>query len=226
MSIINSIGKVFDTIIVFCIRDIPGGAGRRIRYAFYKNKFGACGRHVKIDTGVIISNPQNVFLGNNVWLDNYVILLAGKPKEDGIIIHRKQNPDYIFEEGELHIGDNVHIAPFTVLQAHGGISIEEDCGIASGAKIYSLSNHYKNLNDPADKREFVFTPLAEPSKQAYLLSPVVIRTNCAVGLNSTILPGTTLPRGAWVGVNTYIQGRSLQEDGIYAGEPGKFIKLK
>jgi galactoside O-acetyltransferase len=165
-------------------------------------------------------------LGNNVWLDHFVILLSGVPNRQGIHVFLKENPDYPFQEGQLHIGDNVHIAPFTVLQAHGGILIESDCGIASGAKIYSLSNHYRNLNNPDDKNDYVFTPLADASKQAYISSPVVIKTHCAVGLNSTILPGTTIPEGTWIGVNTSVQGRNLKPASIYAGEYAKFIKSK
>ena len=176
--------------------------------------------------GVVMENPGNIFLGDNVWIDNYVILLTGKPKKNGIKIYRKSNSEYSNGEGELHIGNNVHIAPFCVLQAHGGIAIGNNCGVAAGSKIYSYSNHYKNLNDPTDKGEYYFTPLANLENQAYILSPIVIKDNCAIGLNSVVLPGTIIPKGTWIGVNTTIQGTAIKENSIYAGDPAKFIKEK
>lgn len=218
--------KFIDTIIKYFIRNIPGGLGRKIRYFYYKDKFGRCGKNIYIDVGVIIDNPEHIFLENNIWIDNYVILLTGKPSDKGVKLFRKTNSSFIYNEGELHISKNVHIAPFCVLQAHGGISIGANCGIASGSKIYSLSNHYKNVADPEDKQEYFFTPLAEPERQSYISSAVVIQENCAIGLNSVILPGTTIPKGTWIGVNTTIAGQELKTDSIYSSDFGKFVKNK
>jgi acetyltransferase-like isoleucine patch superfamily enzyme len=40
-----------------------------------------------------------------------------------------------------------------------------------------------------------------------ILGPVVIEDYCAIGLNSTILPGATLKKGTWVGSGSVISER-------------------
>ena len=40
--------------------------------------------------------------------------------------------------GELILKDNVHVAPLSLIQAHGGVRIGKNVTIASGSKIYSL----------------------------------------------------------------------------------------
>jgi acetyltransferase-like isoleucine patch superfamily enzyme len=219
------LSRLFFAFIEDLIRNISGTLGRKIRAFYYKHRLGDCGENIFIDIGVIIADPKYVFLGNNVWLDNYVLILSGPPSGDRKI-YRKKNVNYHFNEGELHLSDNVHIAPFVVIQSHGGVSIGPNCGIASGSKIYSFSNHYKDLNYPEDPGPFHFTPLAPLQNQAYILASVVLEGDNAVGLNSVVLPGTTLPSGTWLGTGSFIQGSNSEKESIYSGDAAKFIKTK
>jgi len=207
------------------IRNISGPIGRKIRAFYYRHRLGGCGDNIFIDIGVIITEPKSVFLGNNVWLDNHVLILSGAPSGTRKI-YRKKNDKYVYNEGELHLFDNVHIAPFVVIQSHGGVFIGANSGVASGAKIYSFSNHYKDLNNLNDLGPFHFTPLAPLSNQAYILSPVVLEGDNAVGLNSVILPGTILAVGTWLGTGSFIQGSKIEKESIYSGDAAKFIKSK
>lgn len=219
------ISYFISSLIESMIRNISGGIGRKIRYSYYKRRLGGCGKNLIIDIGVIIHNPKDVYLRDNVWLDEYVIVLAGKPGESRKFL-TKENPDYKFKLGELHIDSEVHIAPFVVLQAHGGMHIGAKSGVASGAKLYSLSHHYRNLLDKTDQSDYYFTPMVPANEQFLIAAPVVIGNAAAVGLNSVILPGTTVPDGTWLGVNTSLQGKSIQPNSIYAGEGAKLLKQK
>ncbi len=221
----NKVSKIISSIIESCLRNISGGLGRWMRYHYYKRRLGGCGKNVVFDIGVNIQSPKSVFLADNVWLDNYVIIIAGSanPKNK---IKFKENASYQYKIGELHIGKGVHIAPLSVLQTHGGMSIGENTGVASGSKLYTLSHHYRNLNDPNDNGPFYFTPMINSKHQFLISSPIVIGEGCAVGLNCVVLPGTTIPNGTWVGVNTTISGQDLIPNAIYGSDKGKFIKHK
>jgi len=219
------LNRIIFAFIEDLIRNISGSFGRRIRSFYYQKRLGGCGKGIFIDIGVVITDTKSVFLGNNVWLDNYVLILSGPPTGNRKI-YRKKNEKYLFKDGELHLSDNVHIAPFVVIQSHGGVSIGPNSGVASGAKIYSFSNHYKDLNNPGDSGPFHFTPLAPLKNQAYILSPVVMEGNNAVGLNSVVLPGTTLSSGTWLGTGSFIQGSKIEGESIYSGDAAKFIKSK
>jgi maltose O-acetyltransferase len=216
--IISDVGKFF-------ITHFPGAVGNKLRYKFYKKKFKRCGENVVIDQGVIIQGEEDISLGNNVWIDKYCILIAGKISDSSAkVFYKKKNENFDFLEGELIIEDGVHIAPYCILQAHGGISIGKNSGIASGTKIYSLSNHYKNLINKNDKFEFKFTPF-DSNLQSLISSPVVIQDDCGIGLSCVIMPGSTIKKGTWVGVSSVVFGE-ISENLIYSSQPAKYSKVK
>ena len=197
------------------IRNISGSLGRKIRYLYYKRRLGGCGKGVIIDIGVTIQSPKDVFIGDKVWLDQYVVILAGKPSGERTL-KVKNNEEFAHQLGELHIGNEVHIAPFVVIQAHGGVEIGEKSGVASGAKIYSLSHHYRNLLDKTDKRTYYFTPMTSQENQSLIASPVVIGSGTAISLNNIILPGTIIPANTWLGVGMTGFGNSYNENYVYS----------
>jgi len=217
--------RFFFPLIESFLRNISGGLGRKLRYYYYRTRLGACGKNVFIDIGVIFNNPELIFIGSNVWIDNYAILVAGRLENTGNI-HKKLNEAYLFGEGELHLSGGNHIAPFTLLQAHGGISIGKNVTIAAGSKVYSFSHHYRNIDNPSDKTEYHFSSMAENKNQYFISSPVIIGDGAAVGLNSVVLAGTHIPSGTWIGVNSSVVGQAFKPNSVYASPSAVFIKEK
>ncbi len=227
VKLLKYITTIFSDLIKFFVIYFPGPTGRMIRYLYWKRKFKKCGKNVIIDEGVIIQNPNWISIGDNVWIDKYCVLIAGRPDESSSsrVFTIKSNSDYLYERGELVIGNNVHIAPFCTLQCHGGVYIGNNVGIASGSRVYSLSHHYRNPNNKHDMFEYKFTPMANKSEQSLISAPVVISDDCAIGLNCVLLPGTTIRRGTWIGVSSFIYG--VTESGaVYSSEQARFIKYK
>ncbi|MCW1400963.1 hypothetical protein OKA06_00985 [Novosphingobium sp. MW5] len=163
------------------------------------------GRGVVIDCGVKITNPAWVKIGSNTWIDNYVVILAGPVTRKGGVYIRK-GPATDLVEGEVRIGSNCHIAPFVVLQGHGGMRIGSGVTVASGAKLYSLSHHYRNVGDPEDTRRYKFSSMVPPEEQALISAAVVVGESAAIGLNSVLLPGSAIGDEAWIGACSVIRG--------------------
>lgn len=184
-------------LIVFPLCMMPGTIGRRLRYFYWRQRVKHMGTGVIIDVGVQFVQPEHVSIGDNVWIDKYVVLLAGPPQgtRKG---SRKENSFFPLEEGELYIGNNVHIAPHVVIQGHGGVWLGNNLTVASGCRIYSLSNHYRNLNDEFDETDYWFTSMASPQHQYLISGAVVMEDASALGLNSVVLPGVTIYEGSWV----------------------------
>lgn len=218
------ISVLFGFIEAF-LRYIPTGLGRKLRYSYYKHRLGSCGKNVIIDMGVIFENVKSIYIRDNVWIDHNTILIAGKPPSASPIFY-KENKAFTHEYGEIHINSGVHIAPFVVVQGHGGVSIGEYTTLAAGSKVYSLSHHYKNLNDRTDSNKYYFSSMAPCEKQYLIASPVVIEEGCALGLNSILLPGTHIAEGSWIGVGTYVKGTAVEPDSIYTASPARFSKYR
>ena len=100
-------------VFLFFMTYLPGSGGNWLRYKFYKRRFKSCGKNVIVDVGVIINGAEYITVGDNVHLDKYCIIHAGKANIGKI--KRKQNTAYQYDEGELIIGSNIHIVQFVLL---------------------------------------------------------------------------------------------------------------
>lgn len=189
--------NAFNLLFEGFLRNLGGPIGRKFRLKYYQKKLKSCGKNCVIEEGVHIINPHLVSLGNYVWIDKNAILIAGEFNPQGRKYSQKGEKN--IEWGSLIIQDCCHIAPFTLIQAHGGVSIGKNVTIAAGAKIYSLSHHYRNLNNLSDTKRYSFSSTAPLEDQFLIVGNVLVEKNAAVGINSVILPGTIIPSGAWIG---------------------------
>jgi acetyltransferase-like isoleucine patch superfamily enzyme len=220
--IIHELANVF---LLTPILYIPGSIGNRLRALYYRPRLKYMGRNVLLDVGVQIQNPKYISIGDNTWIDKYVILLAGMPWP-GRVTYYKQNRDYPGQEGELRIGKNCHIAPYSLISGHGGVWLGDNLTVASGCRVYSFSHHYRNLADRDDpRRDYVFTSRAPEADQAMISGPVVMQDNTALGLNSVILPGVTIGAGSWVGSMSLVT-KDVEAGLVVVGNPAVITKKK
>lgn len=210
-----------DLVVIF----MPGSLGRTLRLRHYRSRLKSLGANVRIDAGVQIVNPACVSIGDNTWIDNYVILLAGPPHIGARKLSRKENANFEHAEGELVIGSHVHVASHVVIIAHGGVRIGDYSGVAAGAQIISLSHHYRNSDDPDDEFLYRFTPMAPEEEQALIAGPVVMEENSALATNAVMLPGSTIGRNTWVSIGSLVMGE-IPADVIAGGSPAAVLKKR
>lgn len=212
----------FAQLPLWIIRNMPGRPGVLLRRLYWSVRLGHLGKKVVIGRNVAIQNPKFVFIGNNCWIDDNVTLIAGPP---GKRPHINRIGRFIFDSGYLKIGDGTHVAISVVIQAHGGVVIEGETTIASGSKIYSLSHHYKNLEDSSDQTKYIFGPMVEEARQYLLIGSVKMERGTAVGLNSVVLPGTVLREYSWLGSSSVLSGETPR-GAILSGNPAKVVKMR
>ncbi len=205
------------------VANIPGRIGVMARRAYWKRRLFFMGEGVIIGRNVSISSPENVSIGDHSWIDDNVTILSGPPGER-LFMHRLVGHK-MEKEGILTIGPKVHVAIDVVLQAHGGLNIEEGVGIASGSKIYSLSHHYRNPAKPDDSTLYFFGPLVENEKQSLIVGNVELKKGSAVGLNSVVLPGAELAEYSWLGSASVLTLKT-PKGAILIGNPAKVIKYR
>lgn len=222
-SLLAMIRSVYNSLLESMVINTPGPLGRVLRARFWRYRLKHMGRGVKIDIGVRIVNPEYVSIGDNTWIDNYVVILAGPPSLGDGPVYIKSNPDYMGASGEVVIGRNVHVANFVVIQGHGGLCIGDDTGIASGSLLYSMSHHHSNLVDRTDPRKYAFTPMVPRSDQSLVLGPIVIGRRSAIGLRSIVLPGVTVGDGSWVASGSVVS-KPVPKNALAAGNPATLVK--
>lgn len=216
--------KLYFIFIVYFFSNFPGRVGVKLRSLFYKPLFSNFGNNIVIGIGVRFNNPENIFLEDNIWIDDYCILISGVANEGERHIHRKSNEFYHFNTGELHINKGVHIAPYVMIQAHGGVSIGRYCTIGSGSKIFTLSHHYKTVgSEPVAGLVCQYSTMAPQQNQSLIIGPVVIEDNAAVLPNCVLLSGATLAKGTWLLIGSVLR-ESTPAFKLLSGNPAKVLK--
>lgn len=203
------------------ITQIPGRIGLLIRYYFWKNRLKFLGEKAKIDVGVYFQNPEYITISDNCWIDRGVIILAG-PDVSSRARSIKANNDFPLNRGEVFIGKNVHIGPFSLVSGIGGIFIGDNCGIAAGFKAFSFSHHYRSEENPSD-RSYLFALGVAPEQQFMIEGPIFIDENVGIGVNAVILPGISIAKDSFVAINSVVSS-SFGENSLIVGNPAKRIK--
>src|SRR5207248_3839350 len=110
---------------------------------------------------------------------------------------------------ELVMGDGVAINRNVWLNAVGGLTIGDNCGIGPGTIIHTANHNY---NDPN-------TPWAQ---QGWTYKPVVLEDDVWLAASVMVLPGTIIGKGAIVVAGATISG-NVEPYAVMAGNPARKI---
>ena len=114
---------------------------------------------------------------------------------------------YVF--GDVIVGSNTWIGPFTILDGSGGLSIGSNCSVSAGVQIYSHDTVAWAISG---------------GKEAYNYSKVTIGNNCYLGPNVIISSGVNLGDGCIVGANSFVN-KSFPAGSKIAGSPVRLISM-
>ena len=173
--------------------------------SFYSNKelkkfkFHSIGKNVLIKKNVGMFFIENIAIGNNVRIDDNVIIVASK------------------KNFLVKIGNNVHIASNCYLAGSAGIEMCDFSGLAPGVKIFSASDDYsgKKLTNPTVGKPYIGGKFGN----------ITLEKHVIIGANSVILPGITIKEGSSVGALSLVN-KNLDSWGIYFGIPVKKINRR
>lgn len=157
--------------------------------------FKSIGKNVRISSDARIYGQQNISIGNNVRIDDFVTLSAST--------------------GYIHIGSFVFIARGCHLSGTMGIVLNDFCTLAGNNIIYSTSDDFSGeyLTGQALPREY----------NKYSGGEVNLGKHVNTGSTVTILGPCKIGEGCSIGANSLVK-KDLDEWGIYVGTPVKRLK--
>jgi acetyltransferase-like isoleucine patch superfamily enzyme len=157
--------------------------------------FASVGENVFISDLASFYNCSNISIGSNVRIDDFCVLSAGL--------------------GGIVIGNNIHIAVFTLMIGAGKITLSDFCNISSRVSIYSSNDDYSGsvMTNPTLPTQYTGVTTADVSLGKHVI----------VGSGSVILPGANLEEGVAIGALSLVT-KECKAFGIYAGTPARRIK--
>lgn len=141
--------------------------------------FKASGENIILEEGVLIFHPENISMGDNIYVGHQTILKG-------------------YYKNEMKIGSNTWIGQQCFFHAAGGIDIGESVGIGPGVKILT-STHQKATGDrPIIEEPISFRPVVIGSGSdigvgAIILPGVTIGENCQIGAGAVVTK--SIPNG-------------------------------
>lgn len=202
------------------VTHLPGPLGRGMRVRYWRRRLRHLGSGVRIDTDVYFQGPEWISIGDRVWIDKGVMLLAGPDRSArGRRVLGSGSSDV--ERGALHVGDRVHLGPYCVISAIGGVRIGDGCTLSSGVRLYSFSHHFRSDEAPSDRR-FHFGSMSDPTWQYMIEGPVVLGSNVGVALDAVLLPGVTIGECSFVTIGSVVN-RDFGVNSLIAGNPASRV---
>lgn len=206
-------------LVTLLVGNLRGGLGIFARQKFFRGCFHKCGRGVVIGSNVTIRHPQRIEIGDNVVIDDYVVLDAKSDVphatlriEDGTVIGR--NSALVCKGGTIHIGKDVNVSVNCTLISESNLYIGDKSLVAGHCYLIAGGNH---------GTEFSGVPFVDQPRLQK--GGIQILANCWVGANVTMLDGVTLGPDTIIGAAALVN-RSVPPATIAVGVPAKIISSR
>ena len=140
--------------------------------------------------------------------------LANRAKRSPIRKLFPRLPNMCWRIAGAHIGKNVDIGPDVYYDVDYAkyITIEDDVWVASHSTIFAHRRVVDDYHKGDRYKDYPITP-----------RPVLIKKGAAIGINTMIMPGVTIVRGAIVGAGSIVL-KDIPDWCIAAGTPCKVLR--
>lgn len=171
----------------------------KIREAYYKKKLGGYDQYFSIEKGVIINNPQCLFLGRGVGV--------GANTFFGPVTEYAN----IFYDPKIVIGKGTQIGKHCSIAAIDKVIIGENVLFAGYVHITDHSHGYEDITKPIGPQRLICK------------GPVEIEDDCWLGFSCEILSGVHIGKHCIVAARAVVT-KNVPAYSIVAGNPAKVIK--
>lgn len=199
------------------VQNLGGGLGYLLRKKIVAPLFQSCGRSLILGRGIVLRKPGFMSIGNNVAIDDYVMLdgCCEGPTAirmgDNVIISK--GCVIQAKTGPLDIGDNCDIGAHTVISSISSITLASSVLIAGNCYIGGARYHLEDLSRPIMEQGI------------YSRGPISIGEGTWVGASATILDGVTIGRGCVIGAGSLVTA-DVPDYGVAVGVPARVIRSR
>lgn len=144
------------------------------------------------------------------------MLYGWRTPEGAWLAHtRISSSTHIEAPARLVLGDHVYVGHFNVLDASGGLTLDEGVQVTTHCVLATHSSHQAlRLAGRA------YWGAAQPP--GYVSAPVHVGAYSFIGPHSVLAPGTRLGRGVLVRAHSYVRGE-VPDFAVVQGQPARVV---
>ena len=139
---------------------------------FRRNQFKSLGNNVIFERGVLIFHPDNIIIGNNVYIGHNTILKG-------------------YYKNEMKIGDDTWIGQNCFFHSAGGLMIGKSIGIGPMVQIITSYHKESPIKNPLINNDFVFKSVVIDDESdigmgAIILPGITVGKGAIIGAGSVV----------------------------------------
>lgn len=139
---------------------------------FKLNQFKKLGENVILEKGILVFHPENIVIGNNVYIGHQTILKG-------------------YYKNKMEIKSGAWIGQMCFFHSAGGLLIGENVGVGPGVKIFTSFHKDENIAKPILHNQVEFLPViiednADIGTGAIILPGVKIGCGAQVGAGAVV----------------------------------------
>ncbi len=186
-----------------------------------KHRFKFLSKECTVSRKATIYGHAGISIGNGVIIHDYAILrctswrLLHKTKGEIIIGDNTIIQPYSYlhsDSGKISIGRDCSVNPFSLFSGTGNLIIGNDVRIGAGTYIFTNDHYYDRIDIPV-------------TKQGNSLKGVTIEDGVMIGAGTRIMDGVTIRKGCFIGSGCVVT-HSTEPYGVYVGVPARKIKSR
>lgn len=203
-------------ITLLLCNGLPGAAGLWLRGKLYRRFFASIGKGVVFGRNMTLRHSGKIHLGNNVVLDDNVVLDAKGDHNLGIRIgddvYIGRNTIVYCKDGDIVIGSKANIS--SNCQLFSSNRLDVGGGTVVGAFSYFLSG---GEYDSTSAIPFADQDI-QPSK-----GPLVIGANSWIGAHVTVTDASSIGEHCVIGAGAVVT-RPVPSNSVAVGVPARVVK--
>jgi acetyltransferase-like isoleucine patch superfamily enzyme len=195
---------------------VPGALGLVLRKAAYPMLLGSVGRNVTFGQGVVLRHPRKIHLGNDVVIDDLVVLDAKGTANEGI---RVGNGVFLgrgtilsCKDGDIVLGDHVNI----------GFNSEVFSGSRVTVGAYGLFAAYTYLVGGGHAFDDLGVPVVSQQRRSKGIS---VGENVWLGAGAKVMDGVSIGRDVVVGAGAVVTA-DLPDAAVAVGVPARVVRSR
>lgn len=206
---------LFEFIIGLC-GIMPGALGLFLRMKLYPKLLGSVGRNVTFGKDVVLRHPHKIHIGDNVVIDDHVVLDAKGQNNEGIRIGNGvfvgRNTILNCKNGDIVLEDRVNLSFNCLIFSASLVKVGADNLIAAYCYLVGGTHHFDNPD----------IPVLDQERES---RGIVIGPGGWIGAHVTVFDGAQVGKHAVIGAGSLVN-RNIPDYTIAAGSPVRIIKRR